>query len=89
MLRITPLSSPGRLTLKLEGKLVSAWVDELRSASDSLRGFAGTKALDLADLSYADAAGLALLHELMTTDNGFTIVSCSHFVHELLQTVNS
>jgi hypothetical protein len=70
----------------LEGKLLSAWVDELHRATQPARTFTGAKTLDLADLSFADAAGVALLREL-TTVGGFTITACSHFVQELLQTV--
>jgi len=86
MLRITPLSSPGKLTFKLEGKLVSAWVEELRQAGESARDFTGDKQLDLTGLDFADTAGLALLRE-MSGARGFTVTACSHFLQELLQTV--
>lgn len=85
MLRITSIESPGRLTLKLEGKLLGAWVDELRAASQPLTTFIGERALDLADLTFIDDAGVRQLRDL--TDQGMRITSCSQFVSELLHTV--
>jgi hypothetical protein len=83
MLRITQIDSPGQQTLKLEGKLLAAWVDELRIASEPLTRFAGRRALDLSDLTFADDAGVRLLHELSKA--GIRIVAASQFVSELLQ----
>ena len=87
MLRITPIESSGRLTLKLEGKLLAPWVDELRTASALLVAFPGERGLDLSDLTFADDAGVRVLREL--AGRGLPIIACSQFVSELLHTVQS
>lgn len=60
MLRITRSESEDAVTFILEGKLLAAWLDELRlvlaSASPNKRVI-----LDLAALSFADASGALLL----------------------------
>lgn len=85
MLRITPNQSPGRLTLKLEGKLLAPWIGELLAAAASFDSFAGQRGLDLSELTFADDAGVRALRDLAV--RGFSILSCSQFVSELLQTV--
>ncbi len=69
--------------LKLEGKLQGPWVEVLRnvceegsSASDRLR-------LDLAAVTFVDAAGLDYLKELLR--GGIAIVASSRFVAALLE----
>ena len=51
--------------LRAEGRLMSRWVEELRRTCD-LQGLReGIRlTLDLADVSFADAAGIELLKEL-------------------------
>jgi len=81
VLRITRLSQKGRgLTIKLEGELIGAWVDAARDACE-VRG-RRPRRLDLADVTYVDAAGLQLLRDL--TAEGVEIADCSSFVSELL-----
>src|SRR4051794_15722167 len=74
MLRITRMtgSEPGE-SLTLEGKLVGPWVAALR---ESCEGRAPLR-LDLAAVSFADAAGVELLRELLAV--GATLV-CSALV---------
>ena len=62
MLRITQLIRPdGRRVLLLEGRLVGAWVAELRRAvGDS----AGPTTVDLAAVAFADADGVTALRRL-------------------------
>jgi hypothetical protein len=76
MLRITEV---GTDTLRLEGRLTGPWVDELRrlSAGRTL----GLK-LDLSGLTFADAAGAALLRDLAA--RGVTIRDSSRFLEQLL-----
>jgi anti-anti-sigma regulatory factor len=82
VLRITWLSQKGRgLTLKLEGQILGPWVDALR-ASCPARGRRRRLCLDLAAVTYVDAAGVQLLRELMA--EGVAIAACSGFVDELL-----
>ena len=82
MLRITP--GPVDQTpavVKLEGKLLAPWVEELREACHE-RGPGQALELDLTDVTYVDAAGIELLQELMR--QGVTLRGCSRFVAELL-----
>jgi hypothetical protein len=68
--------------LKLEGKLLEPWVEELRRACAGARAVSGSLSLDLASVSFVDAAGARALRELL--EQGITIVACSNFVAELL-----
>ena len=80
MLKITRLSHKGRgLTIKLEGEIVGAWVGAARDAC-AIRG--PPRRLDLAAVTYVDAAGIQLLRNLMA--EGVEIAACSSFVGELL-----
>jgi anti-anti-sigma regulatory factor len=66
MLKITVVeSSSEAVRLRAEGRLTGGWVDELRRTCD-LHAFSdGIRlTLDLADVSFADAAGIELLKEL-------------------------
>src|SRR5262249_27213865 len=81
VLRITRLSQKGRgLTIKLEGEIVGAWVSAVR---DACAIPARPRRLDLAAVTYVDAAGVQLLRDLMA--EGVKIAACSNFVGELLQ----
>jgi ABC-type transporter Mla MlaB component len=83
MLRITQtLGTDTVLTLKLEGKLLEPWTDELLRVC-SQRTSEQTLRLDLAALTYADAVGVSLLASLIR--RGTVVISCSGFVQELLQ----
>jgi hypothetical protein len=82
VLRITWPSRKGRgLTLEVEGQIVGPWVDTLRAACTEQ----GRRRLhlDLAAVTYVDAAGVELLRELMA--EGVAIAACSNFVAELLR----
>jgi hypothetical protein len=82
MLRVSSIRHAESVTIKLEGKLVGPWCDEVaqvcakRSASPQLR-------LDLYDLTFADARGLELIKTLIA--HGATLDRCSSFVAELLK----
>jgi hypothetical protein len=58
-------SSSVAVRLRVEGRLMGRWVEELRRTCD-LQGLTdGIRlTLDLADVSFADAAGIELLKEL-------------------------
>jgi hypothetical protein len=83
MLRITELHDgvSGR-TLRLEGKLLGPWVEELRQAC--IPNGSATRAiqLNLAAVSYADAAGTLLIRELI--QRGVILTACSRYIAELL-----
>ena len=87
MLRISRLSQKGRgRTIKLEGELVEAWVGAVRAAcalpNRRSRQPRRPPLLDLAAVTYVDAAGIQLLRDLMA--EGVEIAACSSFVGELL-----
>lgn len=82
MLRITPIASENDVCLRLEGKIVGAWVDELRRTVDREAARTAHVRLDLLDVIFVDDAGLRLLRELAAA--GVRIGRCSRFVSELL-----
>ena len=84
VLKITRLFHKGRgLTIKLEGELLEPWVGSVRDAC-AVRGRRPRHLrLDLAAVTYVDAAGIQLLRDLLA--EGAEIAACSSFVGELLQ----
>ncbi len=84
MLRITRITGTHlNQTLKLEGKLLRLWVDEVRKACTSGTDPAGRTRLDLSALTFVDAAGEKMLRDLIARD--VEIVACSCYVAELLR----
>jgi anti-anti-sigma regulatory factor len=83
VLRITRLFPRGRgLTVKLEGELLAPWVGSVRDAC-AVRGRRPRRLrLDLAAVTFVDAAGVQLLCDLVA--EGAEIAACSSFVGELL-----
>jgi hypothetical protein len=89
MLRITVLeSSKIAVTLRVEGRITGPWVEELRTACN-MHTFPGEVqlSLDLADISFADAAGIALLRELR--NRGVGLVDTTPFLTEQLKNATS
>ena len=70
-------------TIRLEGKLLWPWVDEVRKACASSTDPAGRASLDLSALTFVDAAGEELLRKLI--GQGIEVVACSSYVAELLR----
>lgn len=81
MLRITVSGYRQVRTVDLDGKLIGPWVDELRLALNASDDPAAV-CLNLQRLTFADAAGLALLHELH--HNGTQLVGALPLLRELL-----
>ena len=73
----------GFTVLRLEGRVVGPWVEELRQASQKARGLREPLRLDLGEVSYLDAAGIDLLCEL--AGEGVALVNASAFVAEQLR----
>jgi anti-anti-sigma regulatory factor len=75
--------------LRLEGQITGPWVEELRrvfTEAVGTNGHArGPLVIDLAGVSFLDADGLALFHELAARRARFT--NCSSFVAEQLRGV--
>jgi anti-anti-sigma regulatory factor len=84
MLRITEVADGSGLLLKLEGKLREPWAEELaRAARRPLPEGHGPLRLDLSSVTFADEAGVRLLHELLR--EGVRIAATSAFVAALLR----
>lgn len=66
MLRITVEESECAETIKLEGKIVGPWVEELSRAWHALAPSLGCKQLklDLRSVAFVDGKGRQLLHEI-------------------------
>jgi hypothetical protein len=66
MLRITVQQDPRAVTMKLEGRVVGSWVDEVRRAWRSLDSSWGLKKLnlDLRGVSFVDSEGRRLMQEI-------------------------
>ena len=65
MLRISEVETAnGRVVLRLEGRVVGAWVQELERASRKFLESGQSVELDLAEVSYVDRDGVALLRRL-------------------------
>jgi hypothetical protein len=85
MLRITIVeSSKIAVTLRIEGRITGPWVEELRTACN-VHTFPDDVqlSLELADISFADAAGIALLRELRT--RGVDFIRTTPFLAEQLK----
>ncbi len=84
MLKITTTCEDAfRCVLKLEGKLLAAWVGELQEACRRARAVSGQLHLDLSGLSFVDVPGTAVLRELIR--QGVSVTTTSPFVGELLK----
>jgi hypothetical protein len=84
MLRLTRVAvTHSTLTIKLEGKLLGPWVDEVRQACAFGTVPSGLTSLDLSALTFVDAAGEGLLRDLIS--QGIEVVACSSYVAELLR----
>jgi hypothetical protein len=84
VLKVTRLSrGVPALTVKVEGQLLGPWVPAVRDACRARGRRSGRLLLDLAAVTYADAAGAQLLRDLV--GEGVEIAACSGFVGELLR----
>ena len=86
MLRISRVVSPNNVvTLRLEGQMQGPWIEELHRLCEQFLTTEHRLILDLADVSFVDAAGVELLKELRS--HCVTLLSPSPFVVEQLKTV--
>jgi ABC-type transporter Mla MlaB component len=85
MLRITIVeSSEIAVTLRAEGQITGPWVEELRTACDVHTSPRDVRlSLDLADISFTDNAGVALLRELR--NRGIVLIHITPFLAEQLK----
>ena len=92
MLRIsreTTADNENEVLLRIEGQVTGLWVEEVRRTCYEAIGVNGRRGnplmLDLADVSFIDADGVALLRELAARGAG--LVNGSLFVMEQLKEV--
>lgn len=83
MLRITKTHDSDGPLLKLEGKWLAPWTEEVRVACGDLGDATPQLRLDLKDVSYIDASGVELLKNLRRAGHSLL---CSRFVEAVLQT---
>jgi hypothetical protein len=82
MLRLTRIAGANSTqTIRLEGKLLGPWVEEVRKACGTVRSV--RTSLDLSALAFVDGAGERLLRDLI--GRGIKVVACSNYVAELLR----
>jgi hypothetical protein len=83
VLKITEIAvnDSGRM-FKVEGRLLGLWVDELKNVCTQPLDRLEQVGLDLAAVTFLDAAGTDLLRQLIR--RGIIITQCSAFVAELL-----
>ena len=83
MLKISEPTLNHAMTLKLEGRLVGAWVSQLRDICEAHLAQAQRLKLDFTDVTYADRNGVLLLLNLRAS--GVELVNCSAFLAEELK----
>jgi ABC-type transporter Mla MlaB component len=84
MLKISQSGTPNHsVTLKLEGRVVGPWVAELRRICEQLMDEQSQLKLEMADVSYIDGDGVAVLTELQS--RGVKLNNCSPFVEQQIK----
>jgi ABC-type transporter Mla MlaB component len=87
MLKISEPGTPNHsVTLKLEGRVVGPWVEELRRVCEPILTKDCSLKLDLTEVSYVDAEGVAMLNGFKT--RGAKLKNCSPFVEQQIKTAN-
>ncbi len=84
MLKIVQINGiPKATTLRLAGRLIGPWVEELRRACEPILASGDSLAIDLSEVSFVDQAGVELLGRLRGREA--VLSNCSGFVTELLK----
>lgn len=83
MLRITRIEPSARdVILRLEGKLIGPWANELKSHCEIVREEGRHFLLEMTEVSFADRAGIALLRLLK--ESGIELAGCPPLISEEL-----
>ena len=82
MFKITIERGRGGVTLKLEGRLAAAWVDEFARAVGEAMTDGARVTLDLDGLSFSDPRGVAFIREAVA--RGARLVGGSEFIGALI-----
>lgn len=84
MLKISVISdSDETIQLQLEGKLIGAWVEELRRISDEALSKDRAVSLDLERVWFIDRHGIELLRNL--AERQVPHLNCSQFISQQLK----
>lgn len=84
MLRILEMvGNDNSKILRLDGSLVTKWVEVLRSSCELAISEGGSLSLDMAGLSFSDSDGVRLLLQLQ--QRRVTFLNCSPFLREQLK----
>ena len=75
-------SADKSITLKLEGRVIGPWVEEVKRLSENILGSGGTLTFDLSEVSFVDREGIDLFRKLR--DRRAMFLSSSVFVAEQL-----
>jgi anti-anti-sigma regulatory factor len=70
-------------TIRLEGRVIGPWVNELRLSCEAILATGSTLSLDLSDVSFVDRSGIELFKSL--TKRQVVLANCSRFLTELLK----
>ena len=74
---------PQAITLRLEGRIIGPWVDELRDVCESLAHDSVKTTLDLQEVVFADDSAVTLLTGLQ--NRGITLIRLTPFVEEQMK----
>jgi DNA polymerase III psi subunit len=84
MLKISQINSGAyACTLRLEGRIVGPWVEELEKACKALLQDHHSIHLEMSEVLFVDREGIRLLAYLQ--EQNIPLVGCSPFVHEQLK----
>lgn len=84
MLKVTHVAEDDKsVTLKLEGRIVGQWVNELKRECEGCLARRSALILDLSDVSFIDSQGIKVLRAMM--GSRVQLVGCSLFLSGLLK----
>ena len=72
-------------TLRLEGRIVGPWVDELRRVCESLAGTGSRLSLNLDEVTFADDSAILLLVELQ--DRGIRLLQMTPLLEQQMKVI--
>ncbi len=82
--RVAPRRSSGpSISLKLEGRVIGPWVEELRRICEAYLAEERSLTLELAEVSYADSEGVATLNRFRAI--GVKLANCSPFLDQQMK----
>lgn len=85
MVRITLIEGEaGNTIMKIEGRLVSDWINVVEAEGHNLLAQGKTVLLDLSGVIFVEAAGASMLRGLI--EKGCVLWNCPLFIHHVLFT---